>query len=54
MLHLEAKIDKAKSLDELMVILALKDTKKYESFIEKVETKEIKLLKVAKRLLINE
>ena len=50
----EAKIDKAKSLDELMVILALKDAKKYESFITKVETKEINSLKVAKKVLINE
>ncbi|WP_373000453.1 hypothetical protein [Sulfurimonas sp.] len=49
----EAKIEAAKSLDELMVILALKDAKKYEDFIRKVETKEIKSLKDAKKILIN-
>ncbi|EDZ61601.1 hypothetical protein SMGD1_2146 [Sulfurimonas gotlandica GD1] len=49
-----AKVDNAKSFDELMIILALKDARKYESFIRKVETKEIKSLKEAKKALINE
>ncbi|PHQ65995.1 MAG: hypothetical protein COB99_00920 [Sulfurimonas sp.] len=47
----QVKIEKAKSLDELMVILALTDARKYEGFIEEVASKEISSLKEAKRLL---
>ncbi len=43
----EAKVQSAKSLQELMMILVLKDSKKYEEVIEKIESKEIISLKDA-------
>lgn len=45
------KIDKAKSLQELMMILALHDPKKYEKIILDIENKNIVSLKSAKKLL---
>lgn len=46
-----AKIQDAKSLEELMMILALKDSKKYEYIINKIENKEMKSLKEAKNVI---
>ncbi|EQB40041.1 hypothetical protein M947_03200 [Sulfurimonas hongkongensis] len=42
------KIDEAKSLEELVFLLALSDAKKYNEIIESIEKKEIKSLKNAK------
>ena len=50
----EAKIQSAKSLEELMMILVLKDAKKYEELILKIENMEIKSIKDVKKHLINE
>ncbi len=48
----EVKIKNASSLQELMIILALKDSKKYEELIFKIETKELTSLKNVKNMLI--
>jgi len=45
------KIEKTKSLEDLMMILALNDSKKYEEIILKIETKKITSLRDAKKLL---
>lgn len=47
------KIQTAKSLDKLMIVLALKDSKKYEELILKIEKKEITSLVVIKKELLN-
>ncbi len=46
------KVDEAKSLDELMILLVLKDAKKYEKIISDIEAKKIVSLKNAKRLIL--
>lgn len=46
------KVDEAKSLDELMILLVLKDAKKYEKIISDMEAKKIVSLKNAKRLIL--
>lgn len=45
------KTDEAKSLKELMIILALKDAKKYEQLISEIESKKLTSLGDAKKLL---
>ncbi|MFA6191362.1 MAG: hypothetical protein WC665_03320 [Sulfurimonas sp.] len=45
------KIQNAKSLEELCVLLALKDSKKYSDIILKIEKKEISSLTKAKKIL---
>ncbi len=47
----EEKIDKAKSLEELMMILALNDSKKYEQIILDIERNKIVSLNNAKKIL---
>ncbi len=44
------KIDEIKSLDELMVLLALRDSKKYEQIILDIERKKLTSLKSAKKM----
>lgn len=49
-----AKVDSAKSLNELMIILALKDSKRYEDIILQIEAKKVtSLIKCKKMLKIN-
>lgn len=47
------KVEDAKSTDELMILLVLKDAKKYEKIISEIETKKTASLKSAKRLILN-
>ena len=47
------KVRNAKSLDELMVILALSESKKYEEIIINIERKKITSLGSAKKLIVN-
>ncbi|WP_415397967.1 hypothetical protein [Sulfurimonas sp. CS5] len=47
------KIQNSKSLKKLMIVLALKDSKKYEGLILKIEKKEITSLAVIKKKLLN-
>jgi hypothetical protein len=47
------KIDEAKSMDELMVLLVLKNAKKYEKTISDIEAKKIVSLRNAKRLILD-
>lgn len=44
------KIDEAKSLDELMILLVLSDEKRYEKVIFDIETKKLTSLKGAKKV----
>ncbi|MDO8454995.1 MAG: hypothetical protein Q7S59_10535, partial [Sulfurimonas sp.] len=44
------KVRDTKSLEELCMLLALKDSKKYSDIIFKIETKEITSLKKAKEV----
>lgn len=46
------KIDEVKSLNELMVVLTVKDFKKFEKIIYKIEKKELTSLKHAKKMLL--
>lgn len=46
------KVKDTKSLEELCMLLALKDSKKYSDIIFKIETKEITFLKKAKELSV--
>ena len=48
----QKKIEKAKSLEELIMILAIKDSKKYENLIMKVEKKELISLKEVKKSVL--
>ena len=48
---LSEKIQNVKSLEELIMILAIEDSKKYENIIIKVETKEVTSIKEVKKLL---
>ena len=43
----------AKSMDELMVLLVLKNAKKYEKIISDIEAKKIVSLRNAKRLILD-
>ena len=45
------KVEEAGSLDELMVLLVLKDAKRYEKIIFEIEAKKITSLKSAKKLI---
>ncbi|MCX6052521.1 MAG: hypothetical protein NTZ60_08410 [Campylobacterales bacterium] len=45
------KVQNAKSLEELCMILVLKDAQKYSDFVLKIETKEITSLKIAKEIV---
>ncbi|MDT8339054.1 MAG: hypothetical protein RQ763_07635 [Sulfurimonas sp.] len=47
------KVQEAKSLDELMILLVLKDAKRYEKIIYDIETKKVASLKNAKRLIVD-
>lgn len=47
------KVEEAKSLDELMILLVLRDAKRYEKIIFEIETKKITSLKSAKRLILD-
>jgi len=49
--NFDSKVNNAKSLDELMMILALEDAKKYEEIISKIEKKDIKSLNESKKML---
>jgi hypothetical protein len=44
------KIDEAKSLDELMILLVLSDEKRYEKIIFEIESKKLTSLKSAKKI----
>ncbi|MFA5233960.1 MAG: hypothetical protein WC390_06120 [Sulfurimonas sp.] len=44
------KIDEAKSLDELMILLVLNDEKRYEKIISEIESKKLTSLKSAKKM----
>ncbi|MCK9474222.1 hypothetical protein [Sulfurimonas sp.] len=46
------KVQEAKSLDALMVLLVLKDAKRYEKIIVDIEAKKVASLKDAKRMLL--
>lgn len=48
------KVDSVKSLDELMVVLALQGSKKYDSIVKDIEDKKITTLKGAKSVIFNE
>lgn len=48
------KIDNIKSLDELAVILALRNNKKYDRIVKDIEDKKITTLKGAKSAIFNE
>lgn len=47
------RVKSAKSLDELMIILILKDSKKYEKIVFDIEAKKIVSLKGAKSLILD-
>ena len=49
----EVKVKGVKSLEELMIILALKDSKKYEEIILDIETKKVTSLSECKKRLLN-
>ncbi len=46
------KVEETKSLDELMILLVLKDAKRYEKIVFEIETKKITSLKSAKKLIL--
>ncbi len=45
------KVEDAKTVDELMILLVLKDAKRYEKLISEIEAKRITSLKSAKKLI---
>jgi len=51
---LKTKIKSAKSLKELMITLALKDSKKYEKLIIEIETKKVTSLSKCKKTLLTQ
>jgi len=47
------KLKKIRSLDELVILLVLRDPRKYADFIKDIETKELTSLSKAKKLICN-